>query len=265
MKVRFKFLRDELSMMYVFLTVTIFFINQPVPILSGHLNYDINETSDKHLHFSVQSLNFDYGDSDGLYRPVNSRKEKLCFYDNHGTSDYWANMGLGIIPDINVYGKDQTGHYLRPFRVYGSTSHELAHASHCTWLGQIEFWQVDQIIYESWAEFVEWVLTKKEYYQYAGFCPITDTYQEWPIDVKEEYLQFSPIFFDCVDTINQSLTTEGTPFDEVSGYSNSTLNSILLSSQNLSDLKENLKLWKPNNVTDQQIDSLFVVYEETMQ
>lgn len=66
---------------------------------------------------------------------------------------------------------------------------------------------------------------------------------------------------DLVDNYNQGANNAALPFDEVYGFSYSTLNMLLLLSKDMESLKENLKICKPSFISNVQIDKLFECYE----
>lgn len=227
-------------------------------------NWNLYISGGKSLKYATihrAAYRYYYENIGGFARPANSKREKICYLDKEGTGDFWGNVGLGVLPDIRIYGKDpDSGEYKATDKIFGTTIHELAHVSHCTWLNKIQYWQVSKIIYESWAECVEWAITKLEYEALGKTVSVND-HQNWP--KKSRDLAYSSIFIDLVDTYNQGKNDTDLPYDEVSGYSYSVLNVLLLDSYGLSSLKKNVKKWRPYNVTNEQIDKLFEKYEET--
>ncbi len=198
-----------------------------------------------------------------LGTPANARKEKLCFFDSYNkrkSGDYAANLTLGIVPDIRVWGKNEDGSYRGTDRIFNTTAHELGHASHCTWMTTVQFLQVKNYITESWADFVEWALSDIEYRALGTTTTASDN-QSWH-DGDDDY---TPLFIDLVDTYNQSTSNPNLPNDQISGYEYNVINVLLLDSYGLSSLKRNLKLWKPNNITDEQIDLFLEKYEELLE
>ncbi len=134
-------------------------------------------------------------------------------------------------------------------------------------MGNIKYWQVSKIIYESWADAVEWALTHQEYNELGLIYsrnPVNNlNRQDWPYTgISQEY---SSLFIDLNDNYNQSKNNKGSkkyPNDNVTGYSMSKLSSIVAKSYGLTSLKRNLKANKPYRVTDSQINELFKRYEE---
>ena len=59
-----------------------------------------------------------------LGTPANARKEKLCFFDSYNkrkSGDYAANLTLGIVPDIRVWGKNEDGSVSKLSKRHGAT------------------------------------------------------------------------------------------------------------------------------------------------
>lgn len=235
------------------------------PKQTGDWNLAIDSSTDDGLGLGFATLHraayrYYYKNIGGLARPANAKKEKICFMDKSGTGSFWGNIGLGVLPDVKVFRKHNNGNVKTTDVLFRTTTHELGHVSHCTWMTQIQFWQVDKIIYESWADFVEYAITKIEYDE-LGVKVGLEEHQSWP-NVSGD-LAYSPLFIDLVDTSNQGATNSSLPYDELSGYSYNILNVLLLDVYDLSSFKSSLKLWKPYNITDAQIDKFMEVYENT--
>lgn len=133
-------------------------------------------------------------------------------------------------------------------------------------MGNIQYWQTELYIKESWANFVRLHLTALEYRALglpAGDLASMSDYlsiQDWPAQGSSDY---SPIFIDLIDDINQGAAPPIAmyPNDTVTGYTPDQLNSFLLSSYGVSSLKANVKANKPTGIIDIQIDNLFKFYE----
>lgn len=104
-----------------------------------------------------------YKDILDLKRPSYYRSMKLCYLEKSGSGDYWGNVGLGILPDIRIYGKHSNGTSRTTNNIFSTTVHELAHAAHLQNVGHVIFWQYKKYIYESWAVAVEKEVTEQEY------------------------------------------------------------------------------------------------------
>ncbi len=229
-------------------------------------NIDIGPEHEKNIRYAAMhraAYRYYHDNINGLARPANARKEKLCFFDSYNKrkcGDYASNLTLGIVPDIRVWGKYKDGSYRGTDIIFNITAHELGHAAHCTWMTTVQFLQVKNYITESWADFVAWALSDIEY-RALGTTTSASTDQSWN-DGDDNY---TPLFIDLVDTFNQSTFNSNLPNDQISGYEYNVINMLLLDSYGLSSLKRNLKLWKPNNVTDEQIDLFLEKYEELLE
>ncbi len=235
-------------------------------------NWNLAITSGKSLHYATihrAAYRHFYGNNLGMYRPYGAAngRWKICYYDKNGTGDFWGNIGgSGLLPDIRIYGNSGSSKSVSD--VFRTTAHELGHAAHCANMGNIQFWQVSKIIYESWADAVEWALTNQEYDElgaiYSSSVVNNLNKQSWPYAGNSK--GYTSLFIDLVDNYNQSTrnTTSRTyPNDNVTGYTMSNLSrNIVPKSYGLSSLKSKLKANKPSGVTDTQIDELFIRYEE---
>lgn len=122
-------------------------------------------------------------------------------------------------PNIKIWTK-KDGVQKDSQKIFGTTLHEIGHSSHIELMnaGLIQYSQVEPIIYESWANAIEWYLMRMEY-QEMGFPDFADAnignecyIREWSHDQKhdkelESNPEYSPIFIDMVDDFNQSIKT----------------------------------------------------------
>ncbi len=213
-----------------------------------------------------------YGDNLGIRRPslTDGSKTKICYIDGKGTGVFWGDWSsTGIMPDIKIWGKyNSSGNYKPANKIFGTTAHELGHQAHSQYLGNIKFWQTDKIIYESWADVVEWALTNDEYHRlgnkYGIIAAINyfhrgNKHNSWPHVNDKAY---SPIFIDLMDNVNQRNTFGvNYPNDLISGYTLAYIhNNILNNSFNIQGLQDEIKKHKITGVTDSDIDALFEMY-----
>jgi hypothetical protein len=88
-------------------------------------------------------------------------------------------------------------------------------------------------------------------------CPYTNQLK-WPFVTQKEY---SPIFIDLMDDVNQRYKGAGYPNDLISGYTLSYIqNNILRNSRGYSSLRDEVKSHKIAEVTDAMVDELFMLY-----
>jgi hypothetical protein len=216
-----------------------------------------------------------YGDNLNIYRPTLSmRKTKLCYIDKYGTGVFWGNMGLGILPDIKIWGKNASGNYRTTEIIFGTTTHELGHQSHYQYMGNIQYWQTSKLIYESWAQAVEWALTNDEYkklwLKYGGDAGRNYNHnvgtggeggQRWTKSMSN--WEYSPIFIDLIDDYNQQIRENDTDFpnDNVTGYTLKDINfTILRNSYGLSSLYNTVQNNRISGVSYDAVEQLFALY-----
>lgn len=171
-----------------------------------------------------------YGNNLGLLRPI-ANKEKIGYFHRSGsvTADYWLEFGLGILPDIRIFGFSPNNGTLYPVsRLLSSTYHELGHAAH--WTNSVGNYidaglTGDLSFIESWADCVQYVLTTKEYEDLGVVDSlhqsiIFDLYLHSvittkPNDINRQYWSanddsyyartYTPFFIDLIDMCNQKI------------------------------------------------------------
>ncbi|MEA3504595.1 MAG: hypothetical protein U9R32_05295 [Bacteroidota bacterium] len=180
--------------------------------------WDLNISSDKSLRFATihrAAYRYHHKNIGGLKRPDVWGKLKYCYYHrNQNNNEYaginWGNWDFtGIFPDIRLFGKSNYN-WIDINQLFSTAIHETGHASHIELMnaGEIQFLQVSDIIIESWAESIEWYITKIEYNE-LGF-PNYDNPNFYNYDNKQGWTSFNshvytPLFIDLVDNYNQSL------------------------------------------------------------
>ncbi len=191
--------------------------------------WNLNISSGKSLRFSTihrAAYRYHHQNIGGLKRPNVWSKLKFSYYHKKSNGSYIGmNLGnwdfTGVFPKIQLFGKSSQG-WLPTNEVFSTTIHEIGHASHIELMnyGEIQFIQVSDIIVESWADAVQWYITKIEYND-LGF-PNYDTPKMYPssknIDNKQRWLPssptrkiYTPLFIDLVDRYNQSLKSFDQP------------------------------------------------------
>lgn len=160
---------------------------------------------------------YHYGNINGMKRPKVWVSLKYCYYDKAGTGVNWGNWDpTGLFPDILIYGKNSSGNYHSTDVIYSTSIHETGHASHIELMnaGEIQFGQVSWILIESWANAVEWYISKIEYTE-LGITNY-DNPNTWPYSRFGDNMQwwkssndhiYTPLFIDLVDNFNQSYST----------------------------------------------------------
>ncbi len=199
-----------------------------------------------------------FEDVAGLRRPVvGAQKLKVSYRHEDGDSNgFFSSSGFeGIFySHVHIFGFN--GSTLRQTHsIFSTTSHELAHVAHAFQMGNIQFWQVSNLIVESWARACQWKITELEY----GYSPspVPGPIQNWFYDQDPDFNNYSPLFIDLEDAFNQNPSNlPNRPRDITSGYNLSLIQSNVLGhSYGLSSLRDRLKSQKPSGVTDAQIDT----------
>ncbi|MCK4662900.1 MAG: hypothetical protein KAT68_08550 [Bacteroidales bacterium] len=182
-------------------------------------SWTLNISSGESLRYATihrAAYRYHYRNIGGLKRPNVWSKLKYCYYHREPwfgnySGMNWGNLDFtGVFPDIQIFGK-VNGYWVNTNELFSTTIHETGHASHIALMnaGEIQFLQVSKIIYESWAEAIEWYITKIEYnelgvsnYDNPDIYINGDNKQWWNSSYSHDY---TPLFIDLVDTYNQSL------------------------------------------------------------
>lgn len=155
--------------------------------------------------------------------------------DKAGTSHYYDFNKFFTTPQVKIYCKYGSS-WISSVDIFGTTIHELAHASHWELGYSTKQYLVDWIFRkalmpESWASCVEHVITSDIY--------SATSYSDWNNKQNESYDDFSdgytPLFIDLIDNINQRQDRQNRgftdfmdyPIDRVDGYTLSQLETIL--------------------------------------
>lgn len=227
------------------------------PNLSTQWFPEIETTHEKNVRYAAThraAYRWFYGDIDGLIRPDLSDKLKICqrveASSHRGVFTNSGAMGW----HVEIWIHDSMGNNRAIRTSYEAAAHEIGHAAHYSRVDSYNSYS--DSIKESWAQFVEGILTQKEYGTYSSnYIKVHDS---WP---EINHPEYTPIFIDLYDDVNQHILNENTPNDSVSGFSIWQLNIILLNgSTNLSELQDNLTPL-PAGVTTDQINAFILEYE----
>lgn len=138
-------------------------------------------------------------------------------------------------------------------------------------LGTLDYCQVSRIIYESWAEAVQWYITRLEYidreefdYDDPNITPANGDHKQWwfftTLNDREFY---TPLFIDMVDDFNQGLIeiNPTRPDEDITGYGMRAIErDILKDAYGLTSLRNELLIHRPTGVTVVQIDQYMARY-----
>lgn len=229
---------------------------------------------------------FWFKDICGISRPNYCRKIKIRYTHEDGTSFNNQGDGWGIFTDIRIFREEKSEYLLH------TAFHEIAH---CTQEGIQESKKMRSInitIRESWANFVAYILTSKEYldlgmsidkYKEIGFVATNSIIGEEIIDNSMVYLipnffnkqdweleygskTYTPLFIDLYDNSNQYNyynKDDMYPNDKIRSIPPETLQSIAFSARNKSELINKLRNLENKDrykLTDENINLYFDYY-----
>jgi hypothetical protein len=198
------------------------------PKKTGTWNLEIDDSGKSFRFATIFRAGHRYFEENigGLKRPGVWTILKIAYIDDAGTGitwgDHWQNFifGWAGLPNITIWGKVDENNYYKSNVLFSTTIHELGHASHISLLNDFQFIQVDEIIRESWANCVEWYITKIEYNE-LGVTDYDDPskfisgdHMQWwhkPLDYSHNENIYTPIFIDLVDEYNQALLRGNLP------------------------------------------------------
>ncbi len=187
------------------------------PHMKGVWNLNIGGASDQYKSMRFATIHraanrYFYEDIGGLQRPLPSYSPPISISYRHVESE---SPGLNIgyvfpfVSEIYIKGKSADGSYLKTYDIFSTTIHELGHASHSRLMGNIQFWQVSNQIQESWADCIEWYISKLEYESIGvGNYNFTNGKGDWKQNwtgIEPTYNDtYTPLFIDLIDSHNQA-------------------------------------------------------------
>lgn len=208
-----------------------------------------------------------YGNIKNLHRVSLSRKLKMAYMANginNGTQGGLFNHNNvgGTLPDIQIAGIDASS--TRPASiVLSSTFHELGHASHYTNEQTSYIHSTDQLL-ESWAKFVQYILTIQEYtelncvsslftYDINNRMIPDNKFNFQILFIDDHFMVYTPLFIDLYDDYNQwdYFNRDPYPNDVVSGMLPTLLEDIVYNSVNFYWVADHLRTYaddNPNNL-----------------
>ncbi len=213
-----------------------------------------------------------YGTWGGIHKPTASHSLKVRYLDEYDAELYGYNIcawnWFGIASNITIYGKWKNGSRIGTHRIFGTVTHELAHQSMLRLVdGRNNFKEYNDFIIESWARCVQWKIST-DYYRSLTNNPNYDfivNAQGWTRDSRtsdDEIYPYTPVFIDLIDNRNQRIYNLNYCIDNVSGYTLVELQSIMVQSKTLEELRQTLKDNLLHGATEEQIDELLDNYKD---
>lgn len=206
------------------------------PKKQGNWNYEISE--DEHVFWATifrAASHYYFDNIKNLRRPpqnsfwntqlkIRAHNEENDEYNGYH-SPALRFLGLGCA--IHIFNPQHLSD-----KIYGTTIHELAHASHWNMSSGGSYTNCDDIVAESWARGVQWELTGMKY---SGYTP-------------DYFGVYTGVVQDMIDGING--------YDQVAGYTIRQIEDALLGKKTWNEWKNNIKN-KYNNETEYYLDGLF--------
>ena len=187
-----------------------------------------------------------YKDIKGLRRPPQNgtlkTQMKIRAYneknDDKNGSHKEERRFLGLGSQIKIWNPQNSSR-----SIYGTTIHELAHASHWNmWRKGEDFDNSDKIVKESWARGVQWELTRMVY---PGYVP---SYWREKAGDDEPFYYYTGVVQDMIDGKSG--------YDQVSNYTIRQLEDALRSKKTWNSWRDNIKS-SYNNSSEGKLNDLF--------
>lgn len=189
-----------------------------------------------------------YGNRLGLKSPPKNgfwnASLKIAVYDSENDDANGSHCKdcriFGALPSLYIYNPNRTVD-----QIYGTTIHELAHASH--WELRRNNWNENNLelkVAESWARGVQWALGRLRYLNYRGGQTNRPDYTQVVVDMVD-----SP----SEDPFNNGA---GFPQDQVQGYSMKQIEDVLHNTSSFEIWKINLQNTY-DNPTEANLEALF--------
>ncbi len=243
------------------------------PKQKGDWNHTVADGYDRFAgHIFRGAYRYHYKDIAGLQRPFKWLGKKNSYVGKDSEKKWQGKNGI-IFTNIKIARLKNKGEEYMSDEIFSTTCHETAHTSHAIRMNTvIQFIQVEAQLRESWAIGIEWVLSNLEYtekgvadYGRSNYNPPNPplypnqfAYQYWKLSVDKDY---TSLYINLIDEINDSNLFLDTPNDQVSGYTLQFIETNLLKHiYGLSSLSTYLKNNRPNGVTNAQIDLLLSFY-----
>jgi len=220
-------------------------------------NWDLDFSSGKdmfHARVFMAAYHYYYKDIKGLRRPpengiLNTQMHIRCYNEANSESNGNHAPGrrfLGLGNAIKIYNPN------RPMdEIYGTTIHELVHASHWN-MATSDYNNATDIVAESWARGVQWELTRMVWNNYPGGPTFLPNYTQVVVDMIDERAPLNAINF----PLNINNGSENLTQDDVSGYTIRQIEDALIGQRTWNEWRDNIKN-SYNNATENNIDALF--------
>jgi hypothetical protein len=227
------------------------------PKRHGDWNHDIRSGSQRMYAIVNQaSSDYYYGNRLGLKSPPRNSfwktKVKISVWDERDPDSKGSHCKdcrfLGISSRIRIWNNGVTF-----MAIYGTTIHELAHASH--WELRKNNWKdkyTERKVKESWARGVQWAIGRLRYPNYRGGPIIRPDYTQVVVDMIDGRAPLNA-FGNPIDINNGS---ENLTEDDVAGYTIQQIEDVLGNTSTWENWENNIRN-RYNNGTEENLDELF--------
>ena len=167
-------------------------------------------------------------------------------------------------PYINIY--NVTPDYDE--ETISTVLHELGHTYQFKNKGNNydDFNQSPRLIQESFASYVGWHLVRQYYITQLNRYIIEDmshnSRQEWSSSISEDFIYYSPLFVDLVDTYNQSLYYSKAPNDNIQGVPYALIDSVAINANCWNDAKSILESAIGVYYSKSDLDNYLIQYNQ---
>jgi hypothetical protein len=201
--------------------------------------------------------NYFYGNRLGLKSPPTysflKNKMKVAVFEKDNSTEDGEVTGrhvkdwrlTSIVPRLWIWNGSRTS-----AEIYGTTIHELAHASH--WELRKNNWNdnnTEEKVKESWARGVQWALGRLRYPNYPGGNTNRPSYTQVVVDM-----------IDGPSVTDQNFGSERLSEDNVSGYTIKEIEDALIGQGSWNGWRDNIKI-KYANATENNLDALFAHWD----
>lgn len=217
---------------------------------------------------SRAALVYYYGENQGLRRPPmkNDNSARLAIQaidkaddSNYGTFHVNPRWILSDRPILKIFSQSRASVYRESSGLFGTTIHELAHASH--WRRNHDgFYDTDDIVVESFARGVQWVLTSKEYSEYEPSY-YRQSYTGIAQDLIDGYGSKKSKFYGTwVNCELKKASFTKSYYDNVTGFSPAQVEAAVRKSKTWTEWEYNMKNDYPGIASNTDISAAFTYW-----
>jgi len=218
------------------------------PNKRGNWNLDLNSGKNMfHARIFMAAYHYYYKDIKGLRRPpangtFKTQMSLRCYNEDNSEKNGSHAPGrrfLGLGSAIHIYNPNRA-----MIEIYGTTIHELAHASHWN-MTSSDYNNASDKVAESWARGVQWELTRMVWDNYFGGPTIRPNYTQVVVDMID------PNYSSSANNRNNGLWN-----DNVTGYSIRQIEDALNGQRTWNGWRDNIRN-RYANPTENNLAALF--------